>query len=168
MLLGGEIQLAGDVYAALHRASNRARVGIDPKRPLYLLTILLVGGKMKSLFDPLDDEYLVLRLYLPHRVGVEVLEGNVTCYQRAPKGAEQSAAGSSDEVVEGCVMGLHFLGRDAVVLGNLAVDTEEDGLFLDGEIRTANPALHQLHSDLGEIGYIGHTVSFLPSRSLIP
>jgi hypothetical protein len=40
---------------------------------------------VKGLLNPLDHENLVLRLYLPDRVGVEtvLIEGNLTRCQRA-------------------------------------------------------------------------------------
>jgi hypothetical protein len=47
---------------------------------------------MEGLSYPLDDEYLVLGLYLPYCLAVEVIEGNLTRCQRAPESAEQSPA----------------------------------------------------------------------------
>ena len=43
---------------------------------------------MERLLDPLDYKYLIFCLNLPYRVCVEILKGNVTRCQRAPKGAK--------------------------------------------------------------------------------
>ncbi len=92
------------------RASERAAVGVDPQRSLYLLAVLLVSGEVEGGRDPLDDEHLVIGLYLPHRVGVEPVEGNLTRYQRASKGSEQSPTCSGYQVVEGRGMRLFHVG----------------------------------------------------------
>jgi hypothetical protein len=54
---------------------------------------------VEGLFDPLYHQHLALDLYLPHRVGVETTEGNLTRCQRARKGAEQSATRRRDHVI---------------------------------------------------------------------
>jgi hypothetical protein len=99
MLSGGEVQLAADSDAAPEGSSDGATGGVDSQHPLYLLAVLLFSGEVESLFDPPKNKHLVLRLYLPHRVGVEVLEGNLTRYQRAPEGAEQSPTRCGYQVV---------------------------------------------------------------------
>ncbi len=85
---------------------------------------------MEGNSDALNYEYLTLGLYLPGGIGVEVVEGNVTRCQRASEGPEQSAAGRRYQVVERAGMGLFHIGRDAVVLGDLTVDTKADQLLL--------------------------------------
>jgi hypothetical protein len=59
------------------------------------------SSAVEGLLDPFDDEHLALGLYFSHRVGVETIlvKRNLTRYQRASKGAKQSAASRSDEVV---------------------------------------------------------------------
>ena len=86
---------------------------------------------MKGNRDPLAHEYLVLGFYLTRHVGVEAVRvnGNLARYQRTSEGPEQSATGCCDQVVERAGMGLFHIGRDAVVLGNLAVDSKEDRFF---------------------------------------
>jgi hypothetical protein len=54
-----------------------------------------------------------------------LIEGNLTRRQRAGEGAEQLAGGRCNEVVEGGGVGLLIVGRDAIVLGHLAVNTEQ-------------------------------------------
>jgi hypothetical protein len=87
---------------------------------------------VEDLFDPLDHKYFALDLDLSDGLGVEVLERHLTRCQRARKGAEQSAARGGDHVVERGVVGFYVLRGDAVVFGDLAVDTEYYRIFLDG------------------------------------
>ena len=87
---------------------------------------------MEGLLDALDDEHLALDLDLSDCLGLEVTERHLTRCQRARKGAEQSAARGGDHVVERGVVGFYVLRRDAVVFGDLAVDTEHYRIFLDG------------------------------------
>ena len=108
-LPGGQVQLAGDLDAALYRAGDRAPVGVDHQRSLYLLAVLLFSCEVEGGRDPLDDEDLALGLYLPHRVCVEAVEGNLTRYQRAPKGSEQSPTCRGYQVVEGRGMRLFYV-----------------------------------------------------------
>jgi hypothetical protein len=107
--------------------------------------VVLISGKVEGDVDALNYEYLTLGLYLPGGIGVEVVEGNVTRCQRASEGPEQSAAGRRDQVVERTGMGLFNIGRDAVVLGDLAVDTEEDRLLFRRNVSTTDLALDRLH-----------------------
>jgi hypothetical protein len=131
-LLVGQLQLARDLDAALDRTGDGTRVRVDLEYALNRVPILRVGGQVEVLPDPLHDQYFALRLYLPYRVGVEVLEGNSTRCQRAPEGAEQSAARCGHQIIEGGVVGFDLFRAGSVVLGDLAVDAEEDRLFLDG------------------------------------
>ena len=64
------------------------------------------------MFDPLEYEDLVLRLYLTDGIAVKalLLEGNVTRCQRASEGAEKSATGRGDQVIEGGRVRFYFLG----------------------------------------------------------
>jgi hypothetical protein len=151
-----EVELAHDLDAPLDGLGNGARTRVDPQYPLYLLAVLFVGGEVEDLPDPPQDENLLLRLYLPHRIGVEVIEGDPTRCQRAPKGAEQSPAGSSYQVIEGGVVCLLRFWRNTVVLGDLAMDAEQHRLFLDGEICAAYLTFHRLHPHPRDVGYSGH------------
>ncbi len=125
----GEVQFARDLDAALERTGDRAPVGVDFQHPFYLLAVLLLSNEMESLLYTLDDEDFAFRLYLPHGVGVEAVERNLTRYQRAPKGAQQSATRRSYHVVQRRRVRLLDVGGDPVVLGDLAVDAEHHRLL---------------------------------------
>ena len=49
------------------------------------------------------------------------------------------------QVVERAGMGLFHIGRDAVVLGDLTVDTKVDRLFFRRDVGTTDFALDRLH-----------------------
>ena len=90
-------------------------------------------------------EYFTLSFYLPSGVGVEVVDGDLTRRQRAGKSAEQSAAGSSNQVIEGAGMRLLCVRGDAVVLGDLAVNPEEHRFLLGREMDPPGLPLHLLY-----------------------
>ena len=80
LLLGGEVQLARDLYGGLDRRRHRTFILVHFDRALYGLAIFLLGGEMEGLLNPLEHENLVLCLYLTHSIGVEavLVEGNLT------------------------------------------------------------------------------------------
>ena len=82
------------------------------------------------MFNPLNDQNLVLGFYLSNGLGIETsrIEGNLTRRQRAGEGAQQSPAGRRDQVVQRTGVGLLHIGGDAVMFGDLAVDPKEDRL----------------------------------------
>jgi hypothetical protein len=80
LLLGGEIQLARDLYSGLDGQRHRTFILVHFDHALYGLAILLLGGEMEGLLNPFEHENLVLCLYLTHSIGVEavLVEGNLT------------------------------------------------------------------------------------------
>ncbi len=109
------------VEGALHRGA--VGVGVQPQ---------VVGD-----VNPLDDEYVVVRFHLADRLADQSPFAcrDLTRLQRASEGARESAGGRRDDVVEGGgALGLGP-GRHPVVLRDLRVHSERDGLGLPGEIR---------------------------------
>ena len=80
LLLGGEVQLARDLYSGLDGHRHRTFILVHFDHALYGLAILLLGGEMEGLLNPLEHKHLVLCLYLTHSIGVEavLVEGNLT------------------------------------------------------------------------------------------
>ena len=80
LLLGGEVQLARDLYGGLDGRRHRTFILVHFDHALYGLAILLLGAEMEGLLNPLEHENLVLCLYLTHSIGVEavLVEGNLT------------------------------------------------------------------------------------------
>jgi hypothetical protein len=107
--------------------------------------VVLISGKVEGNSVALNYEYLTLGLYLPGGIGIKVVEGSGARWQRASEGPEQSAAGCRYQVVERAGMGLFYIGRDAVVLGDLTVDTKVDRLFFRRDVGTTDFALERLH-----------------------
>jgi hypothetical protein len=58
------------------------------------LAVFLVCCEVEGLFNPLNDQNLVLGFYLSNGLGIETsrIEGNLTRRQRAGEGAQQSPA----------------------------------------------------------------------------
>jgi hypothetical protein len=171
VLLGGEVQLARDLYTVLDGPSNRTAILVHFDHALYGLAILLLSGEMESLLDPLEHEHFIFRLYLSNRVSVEALpvKGNLTRCQRAGEGAEQSAARCCDQVIESARVRLLLVERDAIVLGDLAMNAEGDRLFLRRNVRQPNLALNRLELDSRDVGYVSHLCSFcqfVPNQAL--
>ncbi len=111
--------------------------------------------------DPLDHEYLSFGLYLPDGVGVEaiLIEGDLTRRQRAGKSAEQSPAGSGDQVIQRRGMRLLLIRGDAVVLGHFVVYPEEHRFLLGREIGPPGLPLHRLYLHPRNVSYFSQSRS---------
>ena len=72
-LLGGEVQLARDLYGGLDGHRHRTAVLVHLHHALYCLAIFLIRAEMEDLLDPLEHEDLFLRLYLSYGIGVEAV-----------------------------------------------------------------------------------------------
>ena len=90
----------------------------------------------KPSYFPLGHEHFALDLYLSDGVGVEAIfvEGDVARRQRAGKSAEQSATGSSDQVIERRGIRRLRIRGDAVFLGHFVVDPEQHRFLLGGKM----------------------------------
>jgi len=92
--------------------------------------------------DPLDDEHLVLEVDLAFGLGRQPSPARVdpARLQRATQGAGESTGSGGDDIVERRgVIGI-LAGRRAVVLTDLVVGAEVDGLLLNGQERAADRA----------------------------
>ena len=104
--------------------------------------VLRAARQLVADVNPLDDEHLVLDLDLAFRLRRQPPPARIdpARLQRATQGAGESTRSRGDDVVESrSVLGI-LTGRRAVVLTDLVVGAEEDGLGLDGEKGTADRA----------------------------
>ena len=86
----------------------------------------------------------------------------MTRCQRAFEGTQQSAARGCYQVIESGSVGLLLLGRNAIVLSYLTVDTEGNRLALGGNIGPPNLTLGWLQLHVRDVSYISHSLcSFL-------
>ena len=112
------------VYRAIYRAVLLMHV-VHP-----LDHVLLVGSALELIVHSYSTHYqgLVLFLNIPFDCRGELASCciNPARFQRATKGARQSATGSGDDIVNGCRMGLMHIGVDLIVLSDLRVNTEKD------------------------------------------
>lgn len=113
---------------------------MDRQYPVDRLPLRRIGGQMVRHADPLDDQHPPLGLDLAYNVGPQppAIGGDVTRFQRAGKGADQSAACGGDEVVQRGRMRIRDVGRHAIVDRHLAVDAEDHGLRLGRQEGAAN------------------------------
>jgi hypothetical protein len=136
----GQPVARGDLNRSLHRARHGAAAGVESVDPLDHGRVNFVASAQCVVgVDPLDDEDLALELDLAPNFGGQLATGRIYLarLQRAPEGPGQSAAGRCDNVVEGrCVRG-KVLGVDAVVIGDLRMDTEGDHSLRARKLRLA-------------------------------
>jgi len=108
--------------------------------------------------DSLDHQHVVLGFNLANRLYLEAvpLDFDLTRFQRAGKGAGQSAAGRGYHVVERRRMRRELLRRNVVMLGNLRVDAEHDRLLLAGQVRETLGAAQPLDPHARDISRLSH------------
>src|SRR5207248_73048 len=113
--------------SSLQAAGNRAEPGVESMHALGILPP--VSGHAQAVVDgdSLDHQHVVLGFNLANRLYLEAvpLDFDLTRFQRAGKGAGQSAAGRGYHVVERRRMRRELLRRNVVMLGNLRVDAEQ-------------------------------------------
>lgn len=116
------------------------------------------GGKAIGDLDALDDQYAVLGLDLPD--GFDVVAGRInfdlTRLQRAGERAGQSATRCGDHVVERGGVRRISLRSDAVVLGNLRMDTEDHGSVLGREVREPLRPTEPFDPHPRDVGGVSH------------
>lgn len=151
-------QLGGDGDGGLEAAVDGAMSGKEAVDAAGSFPVFGIGLEAEDGVDAADDEDIVLGFDFAGRVGDKaIVRGrNLTRFQRASEGAGESAAGSGDDVVQGGGVGLEDVRGYFVVFGNGAVDSEEDGLRLGGEIRAAQRSFDALDADMRAIGDCGH------------
>ena len=145
-------QLRSDVDGRLQRAVHWAIVGMKPEHPLRRLALRCFQLQPVDDVDPADDEDVPLLLDVAGGLGAEVAlsRRNPARFQRATKGAGQSAGGCCHQVVEGRGVRRVHLGIDPVVRRHLIVNTEVHRLA-HGEVRTPPGALKPFDPDLGPV-----------------
>ena len=82
--------------------------------------------------DALNDQDALLFFNLPHGLADQPVDrcGNLTRLQRASKGAGQSTGGRGYDIVQRGRMRRKSVGRNFIVLGDSAVDAENNRLRL--------------------------------------
>ena len=113
---------------SVDRAIDRTVIRKDPMHALDRLLVFLCRGEVQRDMNALDDENPVFVFHFADDFGGELAAGRIDLarLQRASKGAEESAAGGGDEVVDGGGVRLRDRRLHAVVLGDRAMHTEVD------------------------------------------
>ena len=94
------------------------------------LPVSLLGPKPQPHVNAADHKYIVLQLYLAHRFRHQAFAGciDLTRLQRASKGSRQSTCRGSNNVIKRCGARFRDCGRNFVMLGDRAVNAENDRL----------------------------------------
>ena len=111
--------------------------------------------------DALDHEDTVVALDLTARLAREpaFVWIDVTRFQRASEGAGESAGSRGDDVVERRrALGI-AAPRNAVVVGDLVVNSEEDRFFASGKLRASQWAADSLDPHVRGVDDICHCAS---------
>jgi hypothetical protein len=132
---------------------------MEPVDALGLLAPVLRDREPVAHGDAPDDQDLVVEHDLADRLDVVALwiDLDLTRFQRAGEGAGQSAAGGGHDVVERRRVRREPLGIHAVVLSDLRMDAEGDGLVLGGQVRKTLRAAETLDPDPRDVdGLVRH------------
>jgi hypothetical protein len=124
----------------------------------------LVPGHLDAVVDadPLEDQHAVLVLDLAAGLDVVpvLLNFDLTRFQRAGKGAGQSAGGRGDHVIERGRLGREPLRVGAVVLGHFGVHAEAHRLVCGGKVGQPLRPAESLDSHVGDVCGVAHCVRF--------
>jgi hypothetical protein len=153
-----QIELCTHFDPSLEAAGHGAKAGVEAVDPFDFLTAIRRNCESVVHRDSLDHEHVVLGLDFADGLDLELfaLDFDLTRLQRAGKGAGQSAACRSDDVVEGRRVWGELLRRDAVVLSDLGVDPEYDGVLLSGKVRESLGAAEPLDPHLRHVAHVTH------------
>jgi len=163
-----EDELRGDGDRLVQRSVHRTGLGEGPVHPLRRLPLFRGRRQTQSHVNPPDDEHVVFgQLDFTDRLGGQpvAVGSDVARLQRASEGPCQSAGCGRDDVVERGRVRLERSGRDPVVLGDRAVDAEDDRLRLAGEVGAPEGTSHPLDPNLGTIDDLRHNAGDSGSRS---
>jgi hypothetical protein len=129
--------MGADVDRAADASGYRAEAGVNVVHSFHVR--LAVRRNREPIIDPdpFDYEDPVVSFDLPGRLDLVPLRINLdlTRLQRACKRAGQSAAGRCDDVVKRRGARRVLPRIDAVVLGDLGMNPERDGIVLGWKVR---------------------------------
>jgi hypothetical protein len=161
------LQLGPDLDSALKAARDGAESSVQAVDTLGLGSLLPGDREPVADGDPLDHEHLVVDVDVADGLDLVALriDVDVTRFQRAGKGARQSAASGGHDVIERRRVGREVLLTNAVVVGDLRVHAELDGLGLGGEVCEPPRTSYALDAHARDVGRLtAHAVSVLLGR----
>jgi hypothetical protein len=96
------------------------------------------------------DEDIVLQLDLAHGLRNKALVRciDLTRFQRAPEGSRKSTGRCRDNIVQGGGMGLQYVRWNFIMFSHCAVNPEDHGLRLGGQVCSADRAFHALDANV--------------------
>ena len=123
-----------------------------------------VGGDIPQRENDVNaakDQHAVVDFDLALRNGSQLSPAgaNLTRFQRASQRAEQSPAGRSDNVVDGCRVRVRNIAGDAVMPRDRAMRSEANRLCFGRHLREAQRSFHAGDRNLGAINDVAHISS---------
>jgi hypothetical protein len=124
---------------ALEASSDGTEALVEAVDALDLLPPVLWNGESVVHRDSFQHEHAIAVEHLADGVDLVSLglDFDLTRFQRAGERAGQSAGRGGDHVVERRRVRRELVRRDPVMVGNLGVHTEHDGLLLRRQVREA-------------------------------
>jgi hypothetical protein len=105
-----------------------------------------------------DDEDTILQIDFTHRFRDKAFVRcvDLTRLERASKGSGKSTGSRGNNVVQGCSVRFEHRWGHFVMFRHCAVDAEDHGRRLRGEICSAHGSFYPLDSDFGTVDYFCH------------
>jgi len=125
---GLHLKLGCDVHAIADRAGHRTVIGVEAVDALRRLAFVLCHTQMVGDVDPPHHQHVTLGFYLADCLGGQIaLTGrNSARFQRAPKGAGQSAGCGANQIIKRRCMGFVNVRTYPVMLGDFGVHSEQN------------------------------------------
>jgi hypothetical protein len=162
---GHTTPLGRDLDCAVDGSIDRAAILVNGVHALDDIRRSVGRGKVVRNVNALDHEHIAVELDLADGIGGELFDFDLARCQRACKRSGQSTSGCGDDVVERGGVRLERVGRDAVVLGDGAMQAEGYRLFLAREPREADRAALSFDANLGSVDDVTHDSPPHSSRS---
>jgi hypothetical protein len=143
-------QRGRDINTAANSAGNWTKIGVEAKHSFGSFAFVRGDFEMIGHMDTLDHQNVAILLDLAACFrGQKTGAGrNLARFQRAAKGARQSAGRGGYHIVEGRGVGFVNLGINAIMCGDLGMDSKKDGPIFLGEIGAPHCPFYPLDTHL--------------------
>jgi len=141
-----QLECGGDRHTVAERPRHRAAVGVEAVDPLRHLAMFRRDTQMIGHVNAPHHQHPTFGLDLSHRLRRQIAfaSWDLARLQRAPEGAGTSASRRGDQVVERRRVRCMHVGIDAIMRGDLRVNTEEHWFWLYRQVGSAQRALYAL------------------------
>ena len=151
-LRGLERQAGGDLDRSFQAAIDGALLRIESVNTGRGIVVALLCLQPQFHMDPPDDQDIIFQFDFADGLRREpaIRSVDLTRLQRASKGSGESTRGCRDNIIERSRMGLQYIRRDLVVLGDCAVYAENHRAPIRPADTPCEPALLPAQSERSE------------------